>query len=170
MSEDGGEGYPITDGGDEYTDAVAEVPYLVEAVQAFVSDNWDVLQEAGVEAGQCGHDLILTANGHGAGFWDRGLGAAGWRLTEAARGYSFEAEFQLDADGDPTWLVVENVVIVDTIGMAMADTPVSEAELQEIWSMRPVYNGMTHVELHKRYGDRVYHVPGDGWYVRPGNG
>lgn len=31
-----------------------------------------------------GHDLWLTRNRHGAGFWDRGLGELGNRLTEAA--------------------------------------------------------------------------------------
>ena len=31
-----------------------------------------------------GHDLWLTRNGHGAGFWDRGLGELGKRLTDAA--------------------------------------------------------------------------------------
>ncbi len=31
-----------------------------------------------------GHDLWLTRNRHGAGFWDRGLGALGERLTAAA--------------------------------------------------------------------------------------
>ncbi len=34
---------------------------------------------------QFGHDFILTRNGHGAGFWDRGLGDAGRRLTDAAK-------------------------------------------------------------------------------------
>lgn len=29
-----------------------------------------------------GHDFWLTRNGHGAGFWDRGLGASGDLLTE----------------------------------------------------------------------------------------
>jgi|SRR5579859_489359 len=32
-----------------------------------------------------GVDLWLTRNGHGAGFWDRGLGDLGKRLTIAAR-------------------------------------------------------------------------------------
>jgi hypothetical protein len=32
-----------------------------------------------------GVDLWLTRNHHGAGFWDRGLGALGKRLTDAAR-------------------------------------------------------------------------------------
>ena len=36
---------------------------------------------------QAGHDLWLTRNGHGAGFWDRGLGERGERLSEAARAY-----------------------------------------------------------------------------------
>jgi len=35
-----------------------------------------------------GHDFWLTRNGHGAGFWDRGLGAMGDRLTRAAKVYS----------------------------------------------------------------------------------
>jgi hypothetical protein len=31
-----------------------------------------------------GHDFWLTRNGHGAGFWDRGLGSLGDRLTKAS--------------------------------------------------------------------------------------
>ncbi len=33
-----------------------------------------------------GHDLWLTRRGHGCGFWDRGLGALGDRLTAYAEG------------------------------------------------------------------------------------
>lgn len=33
---------------------------------------------------QAGHDFWLTRNRHGAGYWDRGNGALGDRLTEAA--------------------------------------------------------------------------------------
>jgi hypothetical protein len=33
-------------------------------------------------AEQAGHDFWLTRCGHGVGFWDRGLGDAGDRLTE----------------------------------------------------------------------------------------
>jgi hypothetical protein len=35
-------------------------------------------------AGGVGHDLFLTRNRHGAGFWDRGLGEVGDELTEIA--------------------------------------------------------------------------------------
>jgi hypothetical protein len=69
-----GNGFPIGEGGNEYSARVAEeVPYLTEAVTAFVRDNWDLLERGKVTAEKCGHDIILTANRHGAGFWDRGL-------------------------------------------------------------------------------------------------
>lgn len=164
-SEDGN-GFPISDDDDgnlrgetQFVDrVVAEVPYLTEAVTAFVAENHAVLTLARVTAAQCGHDFILTANRHGAGFWDRGLdmpvgddeALAAWRtgrnaknpafyaawlaehrpapaqypqsagdyLTQAAHGYSFDAEFALDEDGDVAWLMVENVVLVDELGWA----------------------------------------------------
>lgn len=37
--------------------------------------------------GCAGHDFWLTRNDHGAGFWDRGLGTIGDKLTEAAHGF-----------------------------------------------------------------------------------
>jgi len=141
-----GNGFPLTDrngkleGETQYvTRVVTEVPYLTEAVTAFVRDTRALLQRGSVTASQAGHDLILTANRCGAGFWDRGLdmpavGDAdtwdswldkngpypGWHgqtvgdaLTQVAHGYSFDAEFALDADGSVTWLIVENIVLVN---------------------------------------------------------
>ena len=54
-------------------------------VRAFMEDNEADLE--GMSPEQIGHDFWLTREGHGTGFWDRGLGAAGTRLTEAARVY-----------------------------------------------------------------------------------
>lgn len=48
----------------------------------------------------------------------------------------------------------------------MAGKPVTQKELEEIWAMRPIYNGMTDAELSKRYGDHVYRVAGEGWFIR----
>lgn len=45
-----------------------------------------------------GHDLWLTRNGHGAGFWDRGLGALGDRLTSLAKPYG-ESNLCIGDDG-----------------------------------------------------------------------
>ena len=41
----------------------------------------------GLSAADIGHDFMLTRNSHGAGFWDRGLGELGDRLTAAAKVY-----------------------------------------------------------------------------------
>lgn len=57
----------------------------------------------GMDPVQVGHDFWLTRNGHGAGFWDRGLGAAGDRLTGACRPYG---ESHL-VYGDDGWLYFE---------------------------------------------------------------
>ena len=45
-----------------------------------------------------GNDFWLTRNGHGAGFWDRGMGDLGNRLSEVAR--SFGEANVYEADGE----------------------------------------------------------------------
>ena len=45
---------------------------------------------------QIGHDFWLTRNGHGAGFWDRGLGEAGERLTAIAKTFPAVALFEAE--------------------------------------------------------------------------
>jgi hypothetical protein len=131
-----GNGYPIGDSGDEYTDEiVAKVPYLTEAVTAFIADNWEDV--SGLDASQTGHDIILTANGHGAGFWDRGLGARGDRLTEASKPYgSLDSEFALWGDyadddlhcaDEVAYLCVMNEIIVDDGMISRYDHDTREA-------------------------------------------
>ncbi len=51
----------------------------------FVESQWEKIQNLNPE--QCGHDFFLTRNGHGVGFWDRGLGKLGDELTEWAHSY-----------------------------------------------------------------------------------
>jgi hypothetical protein len=55
-----------------------------------------------VDPAQTGHDLWLTANRHGAGFWDRDLGSVGERLTAMAHNVG-GASILVDADG-PTYI------------------------------------------------------------------
>jgi hypothetical protein len=45
-----------------------------------------------------GHDFWLTRNGHGAGFWDRGLGETGEKLTAAAHAFG-ECNLYVGDDG-----------------------------------------------------------------------
>lgn len=49
----------------------------------FYLDNATLLE--GIDAEQAGHDFWLTRRGHGAGFWDRGLGERGEKLTKACK-------------------------------------------------------------------------------------
>jgi len=56
---------------------------MIDDCKKFMSENAEDLKTMG-DMKQAGHDFWLTRNGHGAGFWDRGLGAVGERLTKSA--------------------------------------------------------------------------------------
>ena len=64
---------------------------IIADCAAFQAANAELLERAYAlgEAQLCynetraGHDFWLTRNGHGAGFWDRGLGEVGDALSEA---------------------------------------------------------------------------------------
>lgn len=79
-SEDGGHGFPVDDNkapgqddsGRGWWAAVARLPEFRTKVRDFVEANFQHLAQQEIPAEMAGHDLILTANGHGAGFWDRG--------------------------------------------------------------------------------------------------
>jgi len=58
---------------------------------------YDRLDWSGAEL--AGHDFALTRNGHGAGFWDRGLGEVGDKLSKLAGSY-----------GECDWLLQDGVV------------------------------------------------------------
>lgn len=68
-----------------------DIPYplylkMVEDCSQFQRDNQELLELAG-DTDQNGHDFWLTREGHGAGFWDRGYGEVGDKLTEAAKAW-----------------------------------------------------------------------------------
>lgn len=52
----------------------------------------------GIDHEQAGHDFWLTRNRHGAGFWDRGLGAQGEALTELSHSFSEINPYSYDTD------------------------------------------------------------------------
>ena len=53
---------------------------------------------AGMDAAQCGRDFWFTRNRHGVGFWDRGLGDIGDKLTKLAHDFG-EVYAYLGDDG-----------------------------------------------------------------------
>lgn len=69
---------------DIHPDSLAE---MRSECEDFISANTSDLLATGADASQMGHDFWLTRNGHGAGFWDRGYGAIGDRLSEASKVY-----------------------------------------------------------------------------------
>jgi hypothetical protein len=58
-----------------------------EDVQQFVLHYAPLLTQSGLDDAQIGYDLWLTRNGHGAGFWDRGIEPPelGERLSDGCR-------------------------------------------------------------------------------------
>lgn len=64
------------------------IDFLEEAgkadVRAALEAYLYVIVDEGSPANYLGHDIALTVNRHGAGFWDRGFGDLGDRLTTAA--------------------------------------------------------------------------------------
>lgn len=81
-------------------------------LREFVAGNFDDLlrycevraydpSEGPVES-YAGHDFYLTRAGHGAGFWDRGLGELGDRLTNASKSYGSPDDHMMFDNGDGT--------------------------------------------------------------------
>jgi hypothetical protein len=78
--------------------AESSVKSAVEDCEAFQADNTADLTATEADDEQNGHDFWLTRNRHGAGFWDRGYGDVGKRLTEAAHAYG-DANAYVSDDG-----------------------------------------------------------------------
>lgn len=72
--------FDVTDFDDtSRTEAYAVCASFVEQHAALLEEG-----ESGVDPDQAGHDLWMTRNGHGAGFWEEEWGKAGERLSTAA--------------------------------------------------------------------------------------
>lgn len=60
---------------------------MIEDCRKFQAENMTILLAADASLPRHGHDFWLTRNGHGAGFWDRGYGDSGDKLTAAAKAF-----------------------------------------------------------------------------------
>ena len=67
-----------------------------EDVEQFVTIARAALRVSKLSDEQIGHDFTLTRNGHGTGFWDRGLGFTGQALTEHAKSFGDCAAYVSD--------------------------------------------------------------------------
>lgn len=94
-SDDSG-GNPMDDNYSDDDIAERALQEIIDDCKDFQKSNAELLEQyceqkqhaAGYDAMECaGHDFWLTRNGHGTGFWDRGLGELGKKLSEAAKVY-----------------------------------------------------------------------------------
>jgi hypothetical protein len=89
----------------DFTDLAPEaLEKIVADCVSFQSDNQELIDAADYQVRDyskdemAGHDFWLTRNGHGAGFWDRGLGEIGQKLTAAAHTFG-ECNLYVGDDG-----------------------------------------------------------------------
>ena len=66
--------------------------------ELFFKDNYELMHQTGADPRQHGYDFWLTRNGHGCGFWDRGYGEVGEKLTEKSNKFA-ECHMYLGDDG-----------------------------------------------------------------------
>ena len=92
-TDDDGENLDIYSASDIAAESLTEMRVEVED---FCTANAELI--ANLDPEQVGHDFWLTRNGHGAGFWDRGLGEIGTKLTDAAHAYG-SSDLYIGDDG-----------------------------------------------------------------------
>ncbi len=80
--------------------ALASKENAIKDIDSFVEKAGTLLD--GMNEEQVGHDFWLTRNGHGAGFWDRGLGEVGKKLTEICKEFK-----ELNVFGDEPEIIIE---------------------------------------------------------------
>jgi hypothetical protein len=95
--EDGGEPWGSLSDYHEASDIEhSSLITIRDECRQFYLDNAEDLAE--MDPAQVGHVFYLTRNHHGTGFWDRGLGERGARLTSAAHAFG-ESELLESDDG-----------------------------------------------------------------------
>ena len=86
--------YPVS------ADSVASLQGELESFMDLVED---ALIASKLSPSQIGHDFILTRNGRGAGFWDRGLGEIGDTLTQWAKSFGSIESLYIDTQDCIAW-------------------------------------------------------------------
>lgn len=79
------------------------VANLQSELESFIELCEQDLIASKLDPGQIGHDFILTRNGHGTGFWDRGLDEIGDRLTKWAKTFGSIESLYIDTQNCIAW-------------------------------------------------------------------
>ena len=81
------DGNPLDNVFDESGVDAATKKEMLRDCSKFMQKNKDLLDESGLSASDIGHNFWLSRNGHGAGFFDKGLGEVGKKLQKAAKDF-----------------------------------------------------------------------------------
>lgn len=95
FSEDGTDEYGLVDDFDLANNVIPiireDMAYEMREWFIFnINDIYEYVSRDGLDFEHLGHDFLLTSREHGAGFWDRGLGELGERLTFSVEGPLYE--------------------------------------------------------------------------------
>lgn len=78
--------------------SVGTLETIIDDCASFQNSCAELLEQTGASDFRNGGDFALTRNRHGAGFWDRGYGESGTKLTKMSRPYG-EFYLYLGDDG-----------------------------------------------------------------------
>jgi hypothetical protein len=72
---------------------------IKQNIKKFLKENEKTIEKLGISEDMVGHDLWLTPVGHGVGFWDRGYGKVGEKLTKSSKKYFDMESAEVGGDG-----------------------------------------------------------------------
>lgn len=72
---------------------------IKKKIKGFLDENENTIDELGISEEMVGHDLWLDPVGHGAGFWDRGYGEKGKKLSKSSKKYFKDESPEVGDDG-----------------------------------------------------------------------
>jgi hypothetical protein len=77
---------------------------IKKRIKKFVQENKKIIDELEISEEMVGHDLWLDTAGHGVGFWDRGYGKKGDKLSKSAKKFFSDETVEVGDDGK-IWLL-----------------------------------------------------------------
>ena len=73
--------------------------FIKKHIEAFIQENHEIIKELEISEEMIGHDLFLDTQGHGVGFWDRGYGSLGNKLSKNASKHFNDSMYAFAQDG-----------------------------------------------------------------------
>jgi len=118
---------------------------MYKDVKMFIEDNYDAIEASGSTDEQLGHDLWLTRNGHGAGFFDRGYDKDVEEKLENAAREMKSVDLEVGDDG-----------MIHQLGVFKKGGDVKGKTREEIWESLSLNQRINFLNEHKPFIKREY--------------